>query len=462
MEKVTNVDVASLSLDLENYRVPKKTAEGLELKALIAENPKAFWALVESLIDLSLLPTENFIVLRSDDKMIVKEGNRRISALKLILGQLPLKGIDVPANIQSKIKSLKPGEISQLSTAPCVVFEESQRAKVQRIVELIHAKGQAAARLDWSSVGRARWARDHNTPQLGLDLLEHYLEHGENITSEQRAAWGGNYYISVLDDALPRIAKRLEMTPADLVKAYVDDAMPRKLRSSLERALNDIGLNALNFDTLRSTTADALHDTYGFPARPAPPSPNPNPTNNGKPAGKGSTSKTGKKGSTTKTPTKGTTQSLTDPRSVRAALRSLVINGADKAKVLDLRDEAVLLDIAKTPFAFCFVLRSMFEISGNAYCKSHKIPMKDVNKNRELTLAEKLKAAQKDLVSKAAEPTKMKQHLHGSEIELNTPNRWLSVTSLNQLVHHQTFSVAPGDICSSFHNVFPLLQGLNS
>jgi len=41
---------------------------------------------MESLLDDGYSPTENIIVLDNTDHLVVKEGNRRIAALKLILG----------------------------------------------------------------------------------------------------------------------------------------------------------------------------------------------------------------------------------------------------------------------------------------------------------------------------------------------------------------------------------------
>ena len=36
------------------------------------------------------------------------------------------------------------------------------------------------------------------------------------------------------------------------------------------------------------------------------------------------------------------------------------------------------------------------------------------------------------------------------------------VTSMNQLVHNQKFSIQAGDIAGLFGNVFPLLEAMNS
>jgi len=55
----------------------------------------------------------------------------------------------------------------------------------------------------------------------------------------------------------------------------------------------------------------------------------------------------------------------------------------------------------------------------------------------------------------------MTKVLHGGLTEIAKPDGLLSVTSMNQLVHSPTFSIAPNDIARLFGNVYPLLEALN-
>jgi hypothetical protein len=63
--------------------------------------------------------------------------------------------------------------------------------------------------------------------------------------------------------------------------------------------------------------------------------------------------------------------SMSDPKRVKAILRTFSPKGQGREKVVDLRTEARELDVRKTPLAFCFVLRSMFELSARAYCDDY-------------------------------------------------------------------------------------------
>lgn len=52
--------------------------------------------------------------------------------------------------------------------------------------------------------------------------------------------------------------------------------------------------------------------------------------------------------------------------------------------------------------------------------------------------------------------------LHGAMAELARPEGFLSVTSMNQLVHNARFTVTPTDVCVLFGNIFPLLECMNA
>ena len=130
--------------------------------------------------------------------------------------------------------------------------------------------------------------------------------------------------------------------------------------------------------------------------------------------------------------------------------------GPDRAKIAALKDEALLL-LPKTPLAFCFVVRSMFEISAKVYAAQHSVPTVDKN-NKDLTLAKLLQSITNHLTK--GNPS-MKKVLQGAITELAKPAGVLSITSLNQLIHHPTFSVQVPDICTLFGNIYPLLEAMN-
>jgi hypothetical protein len=142
MPTTTSLSVQDLKLDLKNFRTVQQPNEASAISALISINPDWFWVLTESLLTDGYHPTENILVLvggKSGTDMEVKEGNRRIAALKLIYGYARRSVINVPSNIEATIA----------------------------------------------------------------------FKHGQNITPSQRQRWAGEYNLSVLDEAIKRLAPRI-------------------------------------------------------------------------------------------------------------------------------------------------------------------------------------------------------------------------------------------------------------
>lgn len=470
MSEKKDVPITNLSLDLTNFRTVEQPDEIEAIRAMISTRSDYFWALTASLIDSGFLPTENVIVLRIDRKTLsVREGNRRVAALKLIHGIYSLNDFEhVPAEVARRIQDVDDDWRKANKTVQCVIFEVSEAATVSRIVRLAHGKGEKAGRDQWNAVARARHNRKENkASEPALDLLEKYLEHGRNITDAQAARWAGDYPLSVLEEAMKKIAPRLQIKSAPaLAVAY--PSLPR--REALERVAHDIGTGLLTFTVLRQ--GDPIDSTYGVSA--AAPATGTTGGGGAKSGAAGGASTTSSKGSgatsgKTATGTGGTTKpkaiAINDPRAVTKALKQFQPRGNNRDKVAALKVEAVALNIDRTPMAFCFVLRSMFELSAKAYVEDHKTTGMSLKKpdGKDKTLAELLREITKHLIGTGpAKDQTMQKALHGAIAELGGKTGFLSVTSLNQLVHNPSFSVAPHNIAVMFGNVFPLLEAMNT
>jgi hypothetical protein len=436
-------------LDLHNYRTVHQSDEEHAINALIGIDPDRFWALMESLLDDGYSPTENIIVLEIGKQLVVKEGNRRIGSMKLILGLH--SSIEVPEHLQSRIDALPARWRNENLAVPCAVYAQSESPLVDRLVSRTHAKGEKAGRADWPTVARARYSRDqNNASEAGLDLLEKYLASGKNLTTQQGERWAGEYYLTVLDEALPKLAPHLNFkTAAELVSQY-----PGKNKKLLDRILYDIGTSQLGFKEIRATSFFGL--AYGLTPK--------------IPSNGAATSKAGSSGAgaaSTKTSTKKAQSAAiasNDPKSVRKALRELKVLGGGRDKIVTLLNEIKALKLEEYPHAFCFLLRSLFELSAKAYCKDHGKsggPSAQKPDGSDKQLVQVLRDITKHMTANGADKAKMKE-LHGAMAELGKSNGILSVTSLNQLVHSPSFSILPSDISLMFWNIFPLLKEMNS
>lgn len=481
------VSVEDLSLDLHNFRTVAQPDEISAIHAMITIEPDRLWALMHSLYDDGFSWAESILVLQSgskDEKLIVAEGNRRIAAMKLALGLISTKQFALPDDLQDKIDGLDDTWRKANSKVPCTVYAPGDAAAVDRAVALIHGKGEKAGRDPWSSVARARHNRDKgNQAQIDLDLLESYLTHGKNASATQKELWAGDYPLTVLDEAIKKISPRLGFKSGkDLVASYPKDGANR---AKLESVLLDIGAKALGFRELRDTTQDRLLIKYGIPAiggqgtgastgsgqgGSAGSATGGNTSGAGGSSGGGSATGAGGSASSggTSSAAKGKkgpqSHPTNDRRAVRRALRNLFIRQGGREKVALLRKEMVRLDLRWTPHAFCFVLRSIFEISAKAYCDDHKKtggPSAQKSSGHDKALVELLRDIVKHLTKNNTDKDMVKR-LTGAMAELGKNDGFLSVTSMNQLVHHRSFNVDESHICGLFFNVFPLIERMNA
>ena len=326
---------------------------------MVSIRPGWFWALMESLLDSEYLPIENILVLDgvgSDGKptFTVKEGNRRVAALKIAHGLLNRSHLEVPANIENKLAVVSSGWRAETDEVPCIIYPASESDTVDRIVTLAHGKGQKAGRNNWTAVARARHSRDESgANEPALDLLEAYLADGKNRTPHQAQQWAGDYPLTVLAEAMKRLAGRLGADSArDLANRYPSISH----RDAVEAIALDIGLKLLTFTDIRKPGKD-FAERYGIPPLSG--------DDDDKPGSGEPKKKPGKKGG------KAPAASLRDPGAVKATVKSFTPRGPDREKVVLLRDEIRALNLRNNPLAFCFLVRSMFEISAKAYCGQH-------------------------------------------------------------------------------------------
>ena len=474
MSKSQQVDFSKLSLDLSNLRMMPQKSEEKAINVMIAIKPDRFFAVIESIIDDGYLGTENLIVLNDGKNLVVKEGNRRIAALKLIHGIYNVDDFLIPDSIKDKIKVLSSKWKKENKTIPCLVFDLKDAEKANKIVSLTHGKGEKASRDPWSSVAKARHNRDENgVTEAGLDLLEKYLKVGKNLTGQQKERWSGDYYITVLDEALKTIIKKYNYSkPIEVAQNY-----PKlKNRINLEDILLNIGLGNIGFGTIRDKNND-FTVPYGYQPEPAPQSSDGSTNSqqgnsssnsssssntNGNSNSGGSSSSSGGSNNNSSNSNSGNqapkASATNTQRHVRILLRKFSPRG-NRPKVVTLKNELLKLSIKDNPIAFCFILRSMFEISAKGYCDDNSIVTVNTNGNDK-----NLKSLLTEVTNHLTNGKKnkgMTKTLHGALNEITNPNRILSVTSMNQLVHSQNFSVQQSDICTLFSNIYPLLEAMN-
>jgi hypothetical protein len=449
--------VESLLLDLRNFRTVPQTDENRAINAIISINPDWFWALMESIIDEGYHFTENIIVQDEPEGMLVREGNRRIAILKLIFNYVI--NIEIPENLEDKIKALPPDWKTANSQVPCAIYSPVEKQVVDKLVALTHAKGEKAGRDKWTAVARARHARDEKgESEPGLDLLEKYLGKGRNLSLQQAERWAGDYPLTVLNEALQKLAPK--MIPSSVKEISIQ--YPNKNKKIIDNVLYDIGNKQLKFEKIRDREKYfGLKYGVGIPQSSGTTTATTSHTESS--ASKASEQNSNNSAQTARGHAKRPAYASNDPKSVIRQLKRFTPLGNGREKLVTLLNESRNIKIDKCPHAFCFLLRSLFELSAKAYCSEHKStggPKYKKTNGEDKYLVDILSEITNHLTGNNTNRNKI-QELHGAMAELAKKNGVLSVTSLNQLVHNPSFTVSPSDICSLFGNVYPLLEEMN-
>ena len=156
--------------------------------------------------------------------------------------------------------------------------------------------------------------------------------------------------------AFPNFYLEFELsTIKDLVKSYPKSTH----KSQIEELLRLIGNGNMGFNEVRGDDFNETLVKIGFPKMPKAPAPSVKSGKDKKPFPKK------KKGTAT--------HPVDDPKTVKYFLRSFNPTGTNNQKIATLRDEALSLNLNTNPIAFCFLLRSMFEISSKNFCDIHGI-----------------------------------------------------------------------------------------
>jgi len=545
--QTTAVPVSELSLDLNNYRSTPQPDEVSAVKAMIATSPTRFWALMDSLIEDGYLPNENIIVLIQGGKKVVMEGNRRVAVLKLLNGLLTQESLEVPEGTRTKIASLTVDWKAANSAVPCSVYDEVDTDLVDRVISRIHGKNDKAGRDNWESIARARHNRDKNGgSEPELDLLENFLQASTELSEDQKLRWEGQYAISVLEEALKRLAPRLGCSS---VRDLADRYPSVSYHAALGQIILAIGRRSVGFPVIRGN--DNWFVKFGIPvqddtqssASATSPSQGSSYTSSAAGANEPNAdlsaqanpgaSKDEKNGSSedhvgsaqqkqddaeakTAHPNESSAQTdgpetqsddaprvkgveaaeaaadqngsneepantgdnadandvetkkrrkvsavpLEDPRAVKRALKNLKVYGNDSGKIQSLKIEAYKLNLETHPTAFCFLLRSLFELSAKAYANQHSISLYDHKKNRDLSLVDSLRKIV-DHLTQQKKDMQMLKKLHGPMEELAIHDGILSITAMNQLVHNLRYISDSTQIPVAFARVFPLLEEMN-
>lgn len=172
------IDIAAISLDVENFRHDKVTTERDALRLLLSDEKLHKVAeLARDIVELTELdPSSPLIVTRdeaSEGRFIVLEGNRRITALKALMTPDLASGTAVFGafkELHSRFQKLG------ISKVECVVMD---RESAKKWIKRKHYKGMSGKGvLSWSAIATARSDASEGKYSAWMTTLDFLEKHG--------------------------------------------------------------------------------------------------------------------------------------------------------------------------------------------------------------------------------------------------------------------------------------------
>lgn len=174
MDITQGISVGNLLLDTSNYRIVKQANQKGARDAIIAEQGKKLIKLAEDIIEHGLNPFDLPMVIDAEDgnqNYIVVEGNRRLTAISLLLDPELAKGTPVYKAFSGLSKKYTDAIPKVLN---CVIAPNKSSALVW--INRKHANGlEGAGTEPWTAMAKARADVEQGIPRPDLDVVNFVL-----------------------------------------------------------------------------------------------------------------------------------------------------------------------------------------------------------------------------------------------------------------------------------------------
>lgn len=177
--------IDDLVLDGHNPRITHAEGHQQALQKVVRDQKTKLIRLAESIVEHGLSPIEKFMVMEVNAKpkrYVALEGNRRVTALKLLADPAALTGLDMPDGMRRTMERLA-RVFDRSKIEPIDGFEVSSREEGRYWIELRHnGEDQGRGIVTWKPIVAARFRKKEPAVQA-LDVV---IEHGGFDEAEAR------------------------------------------------------------------------------------------------------------------------------------------------------------------------------------------------------------------------------------------------------------------------------------
>ena len=170
------IALSKLKLDQNNPRHHPTNSQKEALDVMIKHDPDSLLTIAKHILENGLNPSVTTIVFKNErNQFIVKDGNRRVTALKCMFNPDIIS--EEYGNIRNKFKKMVgDSDISSLSKIDCIVFTDE--AEADKWVENNHQGPQNGKGQDpWDAIEKLRYKQSKGKIIPELNVYDYIIEH---------------------------------------------------------------------------------------------------------------------------------------------------------------------------------------------------------------------------------------------------------------------------------------------
>ena len=429
MTEHLELSIDELLLDRDNPRLGSVSSQSEALASLVRLSPGHFRNLMASIRDDGLDPGDSLYVVRSEDgqDFVVLEGNRRLSALKVLSNPDVLAGTDLSDSEKRPLVQEASGfEPSQVEPIRCVRFDDREEANDWIRRRHTGVKG-GEGRITWKPLEIQRFSGDYTTIDA-IEFVGRNADYSKEERSQAQSALDGGKSTNLtrlLESARGRSHLGITVQDEGSRKTPFLGADPEWALNVLKRIVDDILNNKVNSRHLNKAS-----DIEKYFAD-LPPELQPGPDTGA------STPKAFRDislaGSRPKPRRKPTAKKKPVPRARKMlAPKKHPFDVTSSKKLRMLVREAGSLNTERFPLSCAFVLRAVVELTVNEYLKANSLPLGPKG-GAEFDLTKKATDVVQDLRSSGKVPAGDLRAFRNNF--LNRTSAY-SIQSLNGFVHN--------------------------
>lgn len=251
------IPVSQLLLDTQNPRLPEvQDNQHGAIRTMVQTQADKIIALAEHIVNNGLNPASLLIVSPSsnDEGMYeVLDGNRRVTALKVLATPTIADGILNSSNLQKLKRMSTEFEKNPITELLCVVTASRDEADIW--IQLIHrGQQQGAGLVEWDGQVAARYdARRNNRPHVALEVLDYVKAHATLPEKTRKRIEQGKFPITNLQRLLntPYVRKKLGIgtsSSGEILIFYPEE----EILKGLARVIDDLGSGRVTVSKIKS------------------------------------------------------------------------------------------------------------------------------------------------------------------------------------------------------------------